>query len=54
MKSLGVNAISVDLAEVAAGLEKGIVSGFSYTLVGPRAQGWTNYARACRRRTVLW
>ncbi len=45
MKSLGVNAISVDPGEVYSALEKGIVSGFSYTLVGPRAQGWTDYAK---------
>lgn len=47
MKSLGINAISVDPGEVYSALEKGIVSGFSYTLVGPRAQGWTDYAKYC-------
>lgn len=47
MKSLGINAISVDPGEVYSALEKGIVAGFSYTLVGPRAQGWTDYAKYC-------
>jgi TRAP-type C4-dicarboxylate transport system substrate-binding protein len=42
MKSLGINAISVDPGEVYSALERGIVEGFSYLLVGPRAQGWTD------------
>ena len=44
LKALGVSAVSVDTAEVYTALERGVVQGFCYTIVGVTDYNW--YAKA--------
>lgn len=39
-KALGISGTTVDAAEVYTALERNIVQGFSFTLLGPRTSGW--------------
>jgi TRAP-type transport system periplasmic protein len=40
-KALGINGVTVDAAEVYTALERNIVQGFGWTILGARTSGWT-------------
>ncbi|MHB8983909.1 MAG: TRAP transporter substrate-binding protein DctP [Carboxydocellales bacterium] len=41
MKELGIAPVSVDHGEVYTALERGIVQGFGWPILGPQTNGWT-------------
>jgi TRAP-type C4-dicarboxylate transport system substrate-binding protein len=44
-KALGINGVTVDAAEVYTALERNIVQGFGFTILGPRTSGWTSITK---------
>lgn len=44
-KQLGINGVTVDAAEVYTALERNIVQGFGFTILGPRTSGWTTITK---------
>ena len=43
--ALGINGVYVDAAETFSALERNIVQGFGFTMIGPRTAGWTSITK---------
>jgi len=44
-KALGITPVTIPPAEVFTALERGVVDGFCFPLLGPRDEGWTRSAK---------
>ncbi len=45
MQALGITPVSVDQGEVYTALQRNIVEGFGWPLIGPRDSGWTEVTK---------